>query len=127
MKKEQKKYGDVEKSARLKTLILTLGVKQTVFAEKMGLSRTAITQMLNGDRDVGENIAFKIERIFPNVNSDWLMNGEGQMMREKKALDMVAEPREAYQTEINRLRAELERERSEKAMLMEVIKNLSKK
>ena len=32
----QKKYGNFEKSARLKQLIFALGVKQTVFAAKMG-------------------------------------------------------------------------------------------
>lgn len=128
LKIRQKKYGDAEKSARLKQLILALGVKQTVFAGKMGVSRTTVTQMLNADRDIGENIAFKIERNFPNVNADWLMSGTGEMMKPMTGFSgMVAEPMAVYEKEVDRLKAELAREREEKMALMEVIKNLSKK
>ncbi len=124
----QKKYGNVEKSARLKQLIFALGMKQTVFAGKMGVSRTTITQMLNADRDIGENIAFKIERNFPNVNTDWLMSGTGEMMKPLPVFsDRVAEPLGVYEKEVDRLKAELARERAEKMALMEVIKNLSQK
>ena len=128
LKNIQKKYGNFEKSARLKQVILALGIKQVVFSKKIGVSRTMVTQMLSADRDINESIAFKIERNFPIVNAEWLISGEGEMMKNMVPVsDIVSEPMEAYKKEIDRLRDELERERAEKMTLMEVVKNLSKK
>ena len=134
LKNRQKKYGDAEKSARLKQLILELGVKQTVFAEKMGVSRTTVTQMLNADRDIGENIAFKIERNFPNVNADWLMSGAGEMMKPMAVYEKetrasgVSEPEPKYEkggglsaAEVARM---VEEHTKERARLLAIIEKL---
>lgn len=111
----QNKYGNIEESARLKTLISSLGISQKRLAEQIGVSRTQINLIVNEERGLTENIVYRIERRYPNVNADWLIKGEGEMFKS----DQIAEEPspEHIDSEEEYLRKEVERLKEENARL----------
>lgn len=67
---------------RLKEVRESFNLTQFEFAEKLGVSRTLITQLESGDREVFKPILINsICREF-NINKDWFVNGKGKMFNE---------------------------------------------
>jgi hypothetical protein len=52
------------------------------FAKRIGVSHTSIASMMPGSRESkpGFEIIAKVVETFPEVNSDWLLKGEGEML-----------------------------------------------
>lgn len=72
------------------------------FCRAIGVSSAFISSMrVSIQPDKIESIALK----FPDLNTGWLITGEGEMLKEKKtvALDPVPEYRNSKQEEIDRL------------------------
>lgn len=63
---------------RLKTLRNTLGINQSVFSNKIGVTRSAISRLESGDINFTEQMIISICREF-NVNRAWLVEGIGDM------------------------------------------------
>ena len=64
---------------RIKQLRQTFGLTQSEFAEKIGLARTGIASLEQGERKVSERHIRLILAAFPRVNEAWLRFGEGEM------------------------------------------------
>lgn len=52
------------------------------FAEAIGIQRSAMSHILNGRNNVSLDVLIKILERFTYVDSDWLIFGKGEMMRE---------------------------------------------
>lgn len=52
------------------------------FAEAIGIQRSAMSHILNGRNNVSLDVLVKILERFSYVDSDWLIFGKGEMMRE---------------------------------------------
>ena len=66
---------------RLKTLIQTLKIKKSEFAEKIDFSQAYISLILSGSKKNPSNRFYKaIQKQF-NVNEEWLKNGNGEMFK----------------------------------------------
>lgn len=63
---------------RIKELRKALGLTLEKFGERLGVSRAAMSNIENGNRNVTDQMFKSICREF-NVNPEWLRDGEGEM------------------------------------------------
>lgn len=63
---------------RIKILRKELSLTQDVFAEKLGVTRSAISQIENGDRNLTEQMLMAISNVY-KVNYFWLRDGVGDI------------------------------------------------
>ena len=126
LKEYQKDDGNIEKSARLKSLLDYLNLSQRAFSEKIGKSPTSISQILNGTRNLTASIVWEICAAFPKANAAWLMTGEGDMfleeknvLEEQRAKYNLPEGAEPVTDEEMKLREEVDRLRKEVESLAE--------
>lgn len=62
-------------------LILNLKIKSNAeLASKLGISKSQLSEILNGKRKVSSGIVNEIHNLFPDLNRSWLVNGEGEMI-----------------------------------------------
>lgn len=66
---------------RLKLFIAHLNVTNQAFEGTCGLSNGYVANMRKG---VGERALEQISKSFPELNTTWLLTGEGQMLKEPK-------------------------------------------
>jgi transcriptional regulator with XRE-family HTH domain len=64
----------------MKQLLKALGVSQKQLAYTIGISPNAISQYASGTRRVTEKTALAVSYHYPNINSRWLLTGEGSML-----------------------------------------------
>ena len=66
---------------RVKEVRKSLGLTQEKFGERVGLKKSAISQIESGVNGVTDQLRLGVFREF-NVNEDWLRTGEGSMFSE---------------------------------------------
>ena len=66
---------------RVKEVRKSLGLTQEKFGERVGLKKSAISQIESGVNGVTDQLRLAVFREF-NVNEDWLRTGEGSMFSE---------------------------------------------
>lgn len=71
---------------RLRKIIDELKASRNVytdadFARIVDVSRSELSQMLSGKRPVSKRIVSNLLTNFPSINEDWLMAGEGEMLK----------------------------------------------
>ena len=67
---------------RIKQIVKASGLTQIELAGKIGVHPNCLSNLITGHRNPGPAILEKIAGI--GVNLNWLMTGEGEMMREKE-------------------------------------------
>lgn len=66
---------------RLKGFIQALGVTNSQFADKCGIPRPSLSQLLGGrNKKISDVIVGQIHQAYPEMNVLWLLFGEGAMM-----------------------------------------------
>lgn len=75
---------------RIKAVRNELKLTQTEFAERIGISRSALTKLEAGISDPAERTIMLIAREF-RVDEDWLRNGVGEMFMPKTQRQEMAE------------------------------------
>lgn len=75
---------------RIKELRASLGISQRAFADKVHMSKTAVSAIENGQRVVTDRYIYIICNEF-GVNEDWLRTGEGEMFAPKTWEEEVAD------------------------------------
>ena len=76
---------------RLKFLIVELRklkkvYSQAEFAEIVGISRTQFSEIVTGKRKLSDKAIHKIVTAIPEINENWLRNGEGEMLKNTSAV-----------------------------------------
>ena len=91
---------------RVKELRKALGLTLDKFGERLGVGKTAISKIENGDRSVTDQMFKSICREF-NVNENWLRTGEGEMFVPVSTfnLDEFVKAKGATETEIELIKA----------------------
>ena len=75
---------------RMKELRKALDLTQAQFAERLHVTKSSITNMENGARNITDRSVNDICREF-NVNEAWLRKGEGQMFNELSKNQLVTQ------------------------------------
>ena len=70
-------------STRLKQIINIQGLSVRAFEEKIGCSVGVINRCISKKTDVTSSVVIKIISTCREINPDWLLIGEGDMMRDK--------------------------------------------
>ncbi len=92
---------------RLKELIKFLIANKKVynqkdFGDKIGKSKTQLSEMLKGTLVISERTVHAIVSAFPELNTEWLLTGEGEMLKKEKKSspkkeEMVTMSREVFE------------------------------
>lgn len=64
---------------RIKSLMTHMGMSQKVFAGEICISEGTLSSIFSGRNRPTLNTLNNIHERFPEVNMDWLMNGNGEM------------------------------------------------
>lgn len=69
---------------RIEFLINELGISAKQFADKLSTSGSRISNITTGRNKPDSEILSSIAKKFTNVNSHWLLTGEGEMLKQSK-------------------------------------------
>lgn len=73
---------------RLELLIKNYGLTPSKFAESIGVQRSSISHILTGRNKPSYDLILKILDTYNEVNTDWLLKGEGEMTRNSTNSDL---------------------------------------
>lgn len=76
-------------NARINQIISFLGLSQVRFAEQIGVSAGSLTHIAKGRNKPSLDIVTGILKTFPQISSDWLLFGKGEMLRPKDSTENV--------------------------------------
>ncbi len=79
---------------RIDDFIQHLGISYNKFENTVGASRGGVSAAIRMNRNIGVNIIENILQKYPQLNSEWLLRGEGEML--KISDDRLHEPNETY-------------------------------
>ena len=65
---------------RIKKVMESYGLQQQAFAKKLGVSPATISSIYTGRTKPSNNLVQAIHREFPEINTNWLLFGEGDMI-----------------------------------------------
>ncbi|MCM1369966.1 MAG: helix-turn-helix domain-containing protein [Candidatus Amulumruptor caecigallinarius] len=66
---------------RIKAIIAQMGLSTRAFALNCGLRQNTLSNQLNGMRELSLSTVMAILTTYPELSSDWLMRGEGEMFK----------------------------------------------
>lgn len=66
---------------RIKSLIAQMGLSTRAFALSCGLRQNTLSNQLNGMRELSLSTVMAILSAYPDVSSEWLLKGEGEMFK----------------------------------------------
>ena len=71
---------------RIKELMYLFRLNQSEFAERIGVTQSNFSAILNGKRPCGDSIVNKILLSFEQVGDKWLLTGEGEMLKNNNSI-----------------------------------------
>jgi plasmid maintenance system antidote protein VapI len=99
---------DTSKNERVRSILKYYNLKPNEFASRLELDRaTKVYNIVNDKTGVSVPMFELITKKFADVNPEWLMTGEGKMIKEKRE-NMLAEPLEGYGDQVKTLKNEIE-------------------
>lgn len=66
---------------RISLVIDYLGISASQLAAKLSVQRSGISHILSGRNRPGVDFIIKLMHSFPQINSDWLLTGKGEMIK----------------------------------------------
>lgn len=69
-----------EMKDRIRTIMEQAKLSQQDFAARLGISPASLSSIFTGRTNPTNNHVMAVHRAFPQINVNWLMFGEGQMM-----------------------------------------------
>ena len=69
---------------RLMQLMNHLGMTAARFADEIGVQRSGISHILSGRNQPGYDFIVKTLLKFQDIDSDWLLTGRGNMLKDEK-------------------------------------------
>lgn len=72
---------------RIKEIIRYLNISDTEFSKRISMPQSTISNIFNRDSDIKYSILESILTQFEFVSSEWLLRGEGSMLRSNSKVD----------------------------------------
>jgi DNA polymerase V len=69
---------------RIKKLRTLKNLNQVDFARALGISQGFLSDVENGKNSPNSQVFLSVKRLIPDINSEWLLTGEGEMFRNKE-------------------------------------------
>jgi len=69
---------------RLNSLLKYFKMTSSQFADEIGVQRSSVSHVMSGRNKPGFDFIRKILKRFPEISADWLITGDGKMLREKR-------------------------------------------
>jgi plasmid maintenance system antidote protein VapI len=69
---------------RLNKLMNHLGLNAAAFSSEIGVQRSSISHILSGRNQPGFDFMVKVVTKYPEINSEWLLTGKGDMLKQDK-------------------------------------------
>ncbi|OFY09148.1 MAG: hypothetical protein A2X11_02650 [Bacteroidetes bacterium GWE2_42_24] len=66
---------------RISLVINHFGISPSQLATKIGVQRSGISHIMSGRNRPGVDFIIKLLQSFPQINSDWLLTGKGEMIK----------------------------------------------
>ncbi len=66
---------------RIAKIIEYENLSSTMFAERLGIGKAVVSHILNGRNNPSLDVISRIMLTMPHFNSEWLINGEGEMLK----------------------------------------------
>jgi transcriptional regulator with XRE-family HTH domain len=109
---------------RVKKIIERKGSNSSQFAEEIGVQRSSISHILSGRNKPSLDFILKILEHFPDIDTNWLLFGKGQMLKEYDLFSNVNETKETSEShDLNKpkelLNKDMSTNENEKQPLME--------
>ena len=76
-------------NSRISSLISSLGIKKSAFADRLNVSQAFVSQLCSGASQPSDRTIADICREF-NVNEDWLRTGDGEMFLQRSKDEELA-------------------------------------
>ena len=70
---------------RLLAFLKAENISQTDFADRIGISRAAVSHLLSGRNKPGCDVISRIIHEFPTLSAEWLIAGTGKMYRDSSS------------------------------------------
>jgi len=115
----------IEQSIRLQKLIKALNLKQTTFAQSLGIKQPNISRMVSGQHKISAEVLNRIINSHKNVNLHWLLTGEGEMFLDLRTGKNTSEDKPPADNS-NKGKGRLEELEERLALVEEEIKQLRK-
>lgn len=77
---------DFPVAARIKSVISSLGLSDSQFADRCSISRPTLSLLLSGkNKKISDVMLAQIHEAFPNVSILWILFGEGEMFKKENS------------------------------------------
>ena len=129
-----------EVAAELREYLLTKVRTQTELAEKIGCSKSHISNYLRGAERISRKVADRIVELWPEIREAFILTGDGPLLHggHVHTIHSVTNSTNivngdgiagdaALRQQLEDLQAQLEREREEKARLLGIVETLTTK
>lgn len=81
---QEKKENNTKTIHRLSEYITKFDISFNKLSLELGLSNSYFSKMVKNGGSIGSDIIENILRIHPDINANWLLTGEGSMLRDNK-------------------------------------------
>lgn len=116
-----------EQGERVRKIRKSFGLSLELFGEKLGVKKSAISNIENGNRNLTEQMATSICREY-NANYDYLMYGEGNMFSDlpKTTIDELCKQYDCDIDDRSMIEEYLKLSKSSRKVLKDYIRNVFK-
>ena len=74
---------------RISLILKTKNLSPSLFADEIQVQRSSVSHVLSGRNKPSLDFILKILSTYPEVSSDWLMFGKGQMLKQTEKEEKV--------------------------------------
>ena len=110
--------------SRLKEVVAFSGLSVRAFSIKCGISQKTLDNQIKGLRSLSLDTTVSVLHAFPEISSEWLLRGEGQMLINKGCDSAEAERLNKLVDTIGTLQDTIKAKSDQIATLTERIKQL---
>lgn len=116
---------------RIIDLLLSQNVSVNLFAKSSGLKQTTLSDQINGESKISAITLTALLEYFPNLSAEWLLRGEGDMLKADTTPLPLAEVTQELSSnneeELAKLREQLDQQKEFNALQKEYVADLKER